>query len=246
VDEGARVLLVGRSPTPLLGLAQSLNGASLNRSRVDALVVDITTDHGRAAIIDAAAARNANVLINNAAAASFGPAADLRADHARQVVDTNILSPMLLTSGMLPLLLARPRAQILNIGSIVGSLGVPGFSTYGATKAALRVYTEALRRELADTPVRAQYYAPRSIDTAFNAPEVVAFNKVTGSRSDAPDIVAQKIIRMLRDESPQRFAGIVEAFAVRLNGLCPRWLDGAFTKHRRALKPFASSPGATS
>ncbi|KAG1249173.1 hypothetical protein G6F65_019229 [Rhizopus arrhizus] len=68
--EGARLLLIGRTAGPLLSLAQSLSAGAQDRNRVDALVVDVTTDHGRAAIIDAAAARNANVLINNAAVAA--------------------------------------------------------------------------------------------------------------------------------------------------------------------------------
>ncbi|OZI60729.1 SDR family oxidoreductase [Bordetella genomosp. 11] len=246
LNEGARVLLVGRTAEPLLALAHALATGSFDRWRVDALVVDIATDQGRAALIDAAAARQCNVLINNAAVAAFGRAQDLQASHARQVVETNILAPMLLIAGMLPQLLSRKQAQIVNIGSILGSLGVPGFSAYGASKAALRVYTESLRRELADTPVRVQYYAPRAIDTPFNSNEVRAFNRATGSRSDKPDTVARDLVRMLRDETPQRYVGMVEALAVRLNSLFPGWMDGAFAKHRRALKPSDPTPGASS
>ena len=129
-DEGASLLLVGRSEAPLLALAQSLSAGARDRSRVDALVVDVTTDAGRNAVIDAAGARNANVLINNAALAAFGPAQSLQTEALRQLMDTNVVAPMMLTAGMLPQLLAQPRAQVLNIGSTLGSLGVPGFSAY--------------------------------------------------------------------------------------------------------------------
>ncbi|MYN13141.1 SDR family oxidoreductase [Pusillimonas sp. TS35] len=245
VGEGASMLLVGRSAGPLLELAQSLDVGAHRRSRVDVLIVDVTTEHGRAAIIDAAAARRANVLINNAAVAAFGPAHDLQADHARQIVDTNILAPMLLVAGMLPMLRSRPRAQILNIGSTLGSLGVPGFSAYGASKAALRIYTEALRRELAGSAIRVQYYAPRTIDTRFNTPQVMAFNKATGSTSDSPQAVARQVARMLRTESRQRFAGGIEPLIARLNGLFPEWLDGVFARHRKALESLHLPPGAS-
>lgn len=244
--QGASVLLIGRSADPLLALAQSLSANGADRTAVDALVVDVTTAGGRAAIVDAAVARGANVLINNAALAAFAPAQDLRAEQAQQLFATNTLAPMLLTGAMLPHLRARPGAQVLNIGSVLGSLGVPGFSVYGASKAALRVYTEALRRELAGSGVKLQYYAPRAIDTPFNSPEVIAFNQATGSPSDAPDKVALAIQRMLESESPQRFAGLVEALAVRLNALCPRLLDGVFTKHRRALGAVFPKSGASS
>lgn len=244
--QGARVLLIGRSADPLLALAQSLNAGGTDRNAVDALVVDVTTSGGRAAIVDAAAARGANVLINNAALAAFAPAQDLRADQAQQLFATNVLAPMLLTGEMLPHLRALPRAQVLNIGSVLGSLGVPGFAAYGASKAALRVYTEALRRELAGSSVKLQYYAPRAIDTPFNSPEVIAFNQATGSPSDSPDKVALAVQRMLENESPQRFAGLVEALAVRLNTLCPRLLDGVFAKHRRALGAVFPKSGVSS
>lgn len=244
--EGARLLLIGRNAGPLLALAQSLSVGAQDRARVDALVVDVTTDQGRAAIIDAAAARNANVLINNAAVAAFGPAQDMSSDDASRVMETNVVAPMMLTAGMLPMLRSRARAQVLNIGSTLGSLGVPGFAAYGASKAALRIYTEALRRELVDSSVRVQYYAPRAIETAFNSPQVQAFNQATGSASDTPDEIAASVLRMLQRESRQGFAGGVEAIAARLNGLCPECLDGAFAKHRRALMSMKFPSGASS
>ncbi|KCV28612.1 KR domain protein [Bordetella bronchiseptica SBL-F6116] len=233
---GARVLLVGRNAQTILALAQSLSVSAQDRHAVDVLVVDITTAEGRAAIADAAAARQANVLINNAARAEFGSVQALAQPQMRDLFDTNVIAPMLLTASLLPTLLARPRAQILNIGSVLGSLGVPGFSAYGASKAALRIYTESLRRELAGSSVRVQYYAPRAIDTPFNAPEVVVFNRATGARADAPDAVARVVLHMLEAETPQRFAGPLEALAVRLNTLFPRLLDRAFSRHRRALQ----------
>lgn len=245
-EEGASLLLVGRNEAPLLALAQSLSVGARDRTRVDALVVDVTTDAGRAAVIDAAGARNANVLINNAAIAAFGPAQALQADQARRLMDTNVVAPMMLTAGMLPMLLARPLSHVINIRSTLGSLGVPGFSAYGASKAALRIYSEALRRELADSSVRVQYYAPRAIDTAFNSPEVQAFNKETDSASDSPEKIALGVSRLLQSGSVQRYAGGVEAVAARLNGLCPEWLDSAFAKHRRALMSLKFPTGASS
>lgn len=246
IADGACVLLVGRSTGPLSSLAESLSASSPSRARVDALAVDVTTEHGRAAIVDAAAARQVNVLINNAGVPAFGPAQDLQAVDVRRMFDTNIVAPMLLTAGMLPVLRSRPRAQVLNIGSTLGSLGVPGFSAYGASKAALRIYTEALRRECADSSVCIQYYAPRAIDTPFNTPEVLAFNKATGSPSDTPEAIAYEVARMLRIESRQRHAGGFEGLAARLNGLFPELLDGVFAKHRRALRSLKFPSGASS
>ncbi len=57
-------------------------------------------------------------------------------EQTQQIFDTNAIAPMLLTASLLPVLLGQPRAQVLNIGSVLGSLGVPGFAAYGASKAA--------------------------------------------------------------------------------------------------------------
>jgi NAD(P)-dependent dehydrogenase (short-subunit alcohol dehydrogenase family) len=74
---------------------------------------------------------------------------------------TNLLAPMLLTQALLPhLLRAQPQAQVMFVGSALGRIGLPGFSAYSASKAGLRGFAEALRRELADSPVRVQYLGP--------------------------------------------------------------------------------------
>lgn len=235
VDKGARILLIDRSRESVISLAHTLCADASDRSRVDALVVDITTQAGREAVLDAAVARKVNVLINNAGIASFGPAAELDAAQTEAAVAVNVLAPLLLTSGLLPLLLAQPHARIVNIGSTLGSIGVPGFAVYGATKAAVRLYSEALRRELADTAVRVQYFAPRAIDTRFNSPQVNAFNAATGSRADSADRIADRVVALLRDDAPERYVGVLERIGARFNGAFPRLLDGAFAKHRRAL-----------
>jgi short-subunit dehydrogenase len=49
---------------------------------------------------------------------------------------------------------------VVNVGSTYGSIGYPGYATYCASKFALRGFSEALRRELADTTVNVLYAAP--------------------------------------------------------------------------------------
>ena len=63
---------------------------------------------------------------------------------------------------------AQPEARILNIGSVFGSIGYPGYAVYSATKFAMRGFTEALRRELSDTRIKVHYCAPRATRTGIN------------------------------------------------------------------------------
>jgi short-subunit dehydrogenase len=71
---------------------------------------------------------------------------------------------------MLPWLKAQPQAAIVNIGSAFGSIPFAGFAAYSAAKAGLRGFSQALRRELADTRVDVIHLAPRAIDTPLNSP----------------------------------------------------------------------------
>jgi len=229
VSAGARVMLVGRSRVTLEELARGLGSTAI------ALSADITREDGRAAIVAAARNMNANVLINNAGVASFGSFHALDEAHIRDVLETNLLAPVLLTRAMLAHLGAQPAASILNIGSALGSLGIPGFAVYGAAKSGLHGFSEALRRELQGTRVRVQYLAPRTTTTRFNDARVDAYNRATGAQSDSPERVAIAILDVLARGTPERFLGFPEKYAVRLNGLIPRWLDGAFKRHRSAL-----------
>lgn len=233
---GARVLLVGRSAPALEELARTLGPAA----RV--LAADVTQAEGRTAIVRAARDMDANVLVNNAGVASFGRFDALDEAHIRSVLETNLLAPMLLTRALLTHLAARPHAAILNVGSALGSLGLPGFCAYGAAKAGLRGFSEALRREFQGTRIRVQYLAPRATRTRFNDARVDAYNRATGARSDRPERVAAAMLEMLERGTPERFLGFPERYAVRLNGFAPKWLDGMFRRHRALLESDSINP----
>ena len=138
-------------------------------------------------------------------------------------------------NALLPLLREMPAAQVICIGSALGRLGLPGYSVYSASKFGLRGFAEALRRELGDTTVRVQYLGPRSTRTSFNTEAAEAYNRATGTASDTPERVAQALLDLLESGRAERFLGFPETLAVRINGMVPALLDGAFKKHRDSL-----------
>ncbi len=71
VRDGARVLLVARTRAPLAALATALSDGAAP-GQVEALAADVTTRSGRADIVELAAARRVDVLINNAGTPFFG------------------------------------------------------------------------------------------------------------------------------------------------------------------------------
>ena len=240
VAEGARVLLVGRRPVPLAALAAEFGAPR----RVQALAADVTRAEGRAAIRAAAEAQEANVLINNAGVPCFGALAALDAEQIAATLQTNLVAPILLTHALLPHLLRQREARVVNVGSVLGRLGVPGYSVYGAAKFGLRGFSEALRRELADTSVGVQYLGPRTTRTAFNDARVEAYNRATAARADAVERVARAALDLIATGRAERFIGFPESLAVRVNGIAPGWLDTAFARHAAALGATAAAPPA--
>ena len=230
---GAEVMGVGRHDAP---------HEWANRPWVRA---DLSTAAGIAAVADAAAAWPANVVVHAAGRPAFGPLAAADAAEMAAVLQANLLAPMQLTQALLPALLRQPRAQLVFVGSALGRIGLPGFSVYGASKAGLHGFAEALRRELADTPVRVQTLGPRSTRTAFNGSAVMAYNAATGTAMDHPDTVAAALLALIESEAAERFVGFPERLAVRLNGLLGGALDRSFVSHRRSLATPATSATPT-
>jgi short-subunit dehydrogenase len=241
---GGRVLLVARSRTRLARLASAL-AEHAPVGAVEALAADITSPAGRADIVTLARARDVNALVNCAGVPCFGALDATGEGDIEQVLATNLVAPIQLARALLPLLRGQPGACVLNVGSALGAIGMPGFSVYCASKFGLRGFTEALRRELAGSNVRVQYLAPRATRTPFNDARVDAYNRATGTRSDDPNAVAAAIVRMLQDGRSLHALGAVERIAARVNGIAPRLLDRAFGRHCRALADATSASPET-
>ncbi len=222
LQAGAQVLGVSRSPQTD---APDLRWVQADLSRPG----DVTH------IAQAAEAWGCNVVVHAAGLPAFGALGRLAPDQMQAVLQANLLAPMLLTQALLPQLQRQPRAQVVFVGSALGRIGLPGFSLYTASKAGLHGFSEALRRELADTPVRVQLLAPRSTRTAFNDAATEAYNRATGTASDSPQQVAQALLALIESEAAERYIGWPERLGVRLGGAFPPLLDGSFKKHRDQL-----------
>ena len=241
VQAGAAVMLLGRSPARLAAQARTLQQAGPGPVAWHA--ADLARTDDLPAVASAAAAWGCNVLVHNAGVPGFGRVEALGATEMAQVLQLNLLAPMLLTQALLAHLRAQPVARVVFVGSVLGRLGLPGYSVYCASKFGLRGFAESLRRELGGTPVGVQYLGPRSTRTDFNTDAVTAYNRATGTAMDTPDVAAHALLQLLHSGAAEHFVGFPESLAVRLNGLAPALLDGAFAKHRASLPP-APAPQA--
>lgn len=230
---GAKVLLVGRDAERLSAIA------SLLGKEHSSVLADLTRPEDIAATLDAAREFGVNVLVNNAGIGGFGLFEQQEWQAVEQLLVTNLNAPMRLTQTMLPLLKSQPQSAIVNIGSTFGSLPFAGFTAYSAAKAGLRAFSQALRRELADTNVAIIHLAPRAIDTPLNTDKVNALNRALKNQSDTAEHVARLVMNALEREDGERHFGFPEMMFAWINGFAPSLIDRGLSGKLAVIKHYA-------
>ncbi|MCC7259252.1 MAG: SDR family oxidoreductase [Gammaproteobacteria bacterium] len=236
LDAGASVMLADIDPAALNAAASRLGAPGRTITTVAA---NLTTAEGRTALCQAATGWQVNVLVNSAGVNHFGLYDELTPEQVAQTVALNILSPMLVTQALLPHLKAQPVAHLLDIGSVFGHIGYPGYAAYCASKFALRGFGEALRRELAGSGVRVHHLAPRATRTRINTSAVEQMNAALKVSMDPPDVVARAARRVLEKDIASAVVGWPEKLFARVNAILPGVVDGAIAKQLPVIRQFA-------
>ncbi|CAG8087425.1 unnamed protein product [Penicillium salamii] len=113
-----------------------------------------------------------DVLVNNAGLVKgVAQAPEIATEDLKVMFDTNVTGLINMTQAILPIFKKRSdggRGDIINIGSIAGREPYPGGSIYCATKAAVRSFTDALRKELIATRIRVIEIDPGQVETEFS------------------------------------------------------------------------------
>lgn len=231
---GATLLLVGRDSVALEALARRYPG------QIKLVCADLGQRNDRHRVRDAARHFGGlNCVIHAAGVNSFSLLEQQDEDAIARLIEVNVTATLQLTHLLLPLLRRQPKALLVNLGSTFGSIGYPGFSVYCASKFALRGFSEAMRRELADSRIKVLYIAPRATRTAMNNDQVVAMNNELKVNMDAPYSVAAQIVQAIVREREELYLGWPEKLFVRLNSLLPRLVDQALRKQLPVIKRFA-------
>ena len=238
LQQGARVVAVRKENRPI---SAQLGKLAQNDGRLLLIEGDLTDAAFRAAAVDTAArwGGGLDILINAAGVADFALLEHQAARGIEFLSQLNLVAPMDLTRLALPLLASSPQALIVNLGSVFGAIGYPGNAVYSATKFGLRGFSEALRRELADTTIDVLYLAPRATRTPLNPPAVNDLNRKLGNSVDSPHRVAGLILRSIARSRVEVTFGWPEKLFVRINALLPRVVDGAIDSKLAVIKQFA-------
>lgn len=201
---------------------------------------DLGTTEGRQKLVTICQElmRRPQMLINIAGINRFAQIADYSDAQLSQLIHVNLTSQIALCRDFLPLLLSQSSAAIINVGSILGSIGMPGYSVYCASKFGLRGFSEALSRELMDSSVQVRYFAPRATQTALNDSRVNDMNKALGNAMDSPEQVASELVNFLQKHDKRAYLGWPEKLFVRINSVFPALVDQSFRKQLSVIKRY--------
>lgn len=161
------------------GASVVVNYAS-SKSGADKVVAEITTAGGKAIAVQADAAQQADIrrlfaeatsafgkidiLVNNAGIYEMTPLENVTEEHFHKQFNLNVLGLLLTTQEALKYFPAEG-GSVINISSVVSSLGLPGASVYSATKGAVDAATRALAKELGGRGIRVNAINPGMVET---------------------------------------------------------------------------------
>jgi short-subunit dehydrogenase len=237
-EKGARLALMDRSQVALEETAKVLQGA-VHEPLV--LPVDLLDAQARNAALKQAVSHlgGIDMLINNAGLMSFRPFSQEDPELINLIVQLNTLVPMQLSRQLLPQMLDQGYGRIVNVGSTFGSIAFAWFAAYSTSKFGLRGFSEALRRELADTGVGVTYVAPRAVKTKLNSSAIYRMAEAVKMNMDDPEWVAARIVESIQKDRKDVYLGFPESLFVRINSLLPRLVDGVTKKQNHKMMEFA-------
>jgi len=151
---GGRLALTARSEGDLKQVADSIGAV--------AIPADISSAEDRERVLKTVEAElgSIDVLVNNAGIESIRAFAEMPEQDIRDIVEVNLVSPMLLTRAALPGMLERKRGHVVNIASVAGKTMTPFNSVYSASKHAPIGRTHSVRFELHGSGVSASVICP--------------------------------------------------------------------------------------
>ena len=212
VNEGGRVLIVGRREQPLKDLTNEYP------DRVSYLQADVSQAGCSQLIIETVLETygKLDILVNNAASAVLKPLALLSDDEIVDMLNVNIKGLLSLSRDAIPAL-EQSSGCIINISSVAAQSAVPGFTAYAATKSAIDRSSKILAAELGPAGVRVNVVSPglTQTDMLSATPESAIdtlVNEATALRRlGKPEEVAETIIWLASDQSKWVTGQVIQA-----------------------------------
>jgi short-subunit dehydrogenase len=242
LSKGARVIAIDINRS---ALQETIELAGTHKEDLATFIVDVTNKKSVEDFRDKAIAQYGVVdgIINNAGIIQpFVKLNDLGYETIERVININLYGTLFITKTFLPHLLTRPEAHIVNVSSMGGFLPVPGQSIYCATKAAVKLITESLYSELANTNVRVTVVFPGAVKTNImvnsglenptDPKAIEASNKIL-----TPEKAAQIIIKGVEENRYRILVGKDSKFMDLIYWVNPRFATKFIGKMMKSRLP---------
>ncbi|HLG01921.1 MAG TPA: SDR family NAD(P)-dependent oxidoreductase [Acidimicrobiia bacterium] len=207
---GATVVVTARRGNELEATAEACR---VHAPDSFAVVSDVSRREDAEAAVAEAISRlgTLDVVVNNAGISTRKHAADTTVEEIERVMGVNFLGAVYTTMAALPGMLARRRGSVVNVTSVAGYIPNPKESAYGASKAALSLWSHGLSVDLHATGVHVGVLSPGPIDT-----EIWGKDEVPASYDGPkfpPQVVADGVARMVEKELhhltvPRRYGAV--------------------------------------
>ena len=218
---------LGANGFTVVGTATTDNGAaSISAYLADAgisgegMALNVTDAESVTAVVKAVTEKYAapTVLVNNAGITKDNILMRMKDDEWNDVIDTNLSSIFRLSKACVRGMTKARWGRIINISSVVGSMGNAGQSNYAATKAGMEGYARALAKELGSRNITVNSVAPGFIDTDMTKElsedhKNLMLSQVPLSRLGQPDEIAAVVAFLASDA-----AGYITGETIHVNG----------------------------
>jgi ketoreductase len=207
---GTTVAIAARTWSQLESTARELESAG---ARAIPIEMDVTSETSVACAVDALRADvpHVNILVNNAGIGGGEPVAGSDIERWRRTIDTNLTGTYLVTRAVLPLM--RGGGRIINLSSVLGRFGVPGYTAYCASKHAVIGFTRALALELAPKQITVNAICPGWVDTEMAEQGMRQGAAATGQTFEQFRASALGAVPIKRIIQPEEVAGLVAFLA---------------------------------
>jgi len=165
-----------------------------------------------------------DILVNAAGVAHPGYVQELEVKIFNWMMEVNYFGTVYMTKAVLPPMIKRNSGYIVNISSIAGFIGVFGYTAYGASKFAVKGFSDALRAEMKLHGIGVSIIFPSDTDTPqleyenrFKPPETKAISGNT--KTMTPDEVARDTLKGIERGKYLILPGLEGKLLYRLNGI---------------------------
>lgn len=213
--KGYGLLLTGREPGRLEETARWVRALGCH---AETLALDLGNAGSLEALVAWVDSRPLEVLVNNAGFGLSGGLEEEAPQAIEAMIQVNITTLTLLIRAFLPMMVARGKGRILNLASTAAFQPCPGMAAYGASKAYVLHFSEALAEELAGTGVSVTALCPGPTDSRFAERAGISTSSMF-RKMLRPEAVARAGLQALFRRTPAKIVGrsnCLMAFSVRL------------------------------